>query len=95
MSILAASKSTYIPLLFHLHNDPAPKPGQHDMCGMVQDMVYPQDHPTPELRGQLKGMKVVLQEQVSVWDELSLRCGGKVVGKCKKCTKSQTKKDAE
>ena len=65
------------------------------MCGMVQDMVYPQDHPTPELRGQLKGMKVVLQEQVSVWDELSLRCGGKVVGKCKECPKSQTKKDAE
>jgi hypothetical protein len=40
-------------------------------------------------------MKVVLQERVSVWDELSSRRGGKVVGKCKECMKSQTKKDAE
>jgi len=52
----------------HLHytiipfNNPAPKPGQLNMHGMVQDMVYPQDHPTPELCGQQKGMKVVLQE---------------------------------
>ena len=40
-------------------------------------------------------MKAVLWEQVSVWDELSERCGGKMVGKCKGCTKSQVKKDAE
>jgi hypothetical protein len=49
--------STVIPL-----NNPAPKPGQLDMCSVVQDMVYSQDHPTLELRGQLKVMKVVLQE---------------------------------
>ena len=30
-----------------------------------------------------------------MWDELSKRCGGKVVSKCKGCTKSQVKKDAE
>jgi hypothetical protein len=37
----------------------------------------------------------VLQERESVWDKLSERCGGKVVGKCKLCSKSQLKKDAE
>ncbi|KIM87773.1 hypothetical protein PILCRDRAFT_48496, partial [Piloderma croceum F 1598] len=56
-------RSTVIPL-----NNPAPKPGQRDTRGMVQDMVYPQDHPTPELRGQPKGMKSVLQERVSEAD---------------------------
>ena len=29
------------------------------------------------------------------WDELSEKCGGQVVGKCKTCPKSQAKKDAE
>jgi hypothetical protein len=78
--------STVIPL-----NNPAPKLGQLYMHSMVQDMVYPQDHPTPELYGQPKGMKAVFQEQVSVWDELPERCGGKVVGKCKEWAQSQTK----
>ena len=76
-------------------DNPAPKPGCPDTRGLQQDMVYPHDHPTAELRGQPKGMKAVLQERASVWDELSERCGGKVVGKCKGCTKSQAKKDAE
>ena len=41
-------------------------------------------------------MRVVLQEQESVWDWLTDRCKGKVlVGKCKDCMKSQVKKDAE
>jgi hypothetical protein len=83
-------QSTTIPL-----DNPAPKPGCPDTHGLQQDMVYPHDHPTAELRGQPKGMKTVLQERVSMWDELSERCGGKVVGKCKGCTKSQAKKDAE
>ena len=59
-------------------------------------MVYPDDHLDKKLRGQPKGMQVVLQERESVWDRLTDRCKGKVpVGKCKDCTKSQVKKDAE
>ena len=58
-------------------------------------MVYSSTHLDPELRGKAKGMKAVLQERESVWDELNTRCNGKVVGKCKCCKKSQTKKDAE
>lgn len=82
--------TTIIPI-----NNPPPKPGHPDTRGLTQDMVYPDDHPDPKLQGQAKGMKAVLQERVSVWDELSERCGGKVVGKCKSCSKSQVKKDAE
>ena len=62
---------------------------------MVQEMVYPTNYPDPELQGKPKGMKAVLQERASVWDELSEKCGGRVVGKCKTCSKSQAKKDAE
>lgn len=41
-------------------------------------------------------MHIVLEERVSVWDELVKRAkGGKPIGKCKECTKSQVKKDAE
>jgi hypothetical protein len=76
-------------------SNPAPKPGHTDTRGLPQTMVYPDDHLDPKLQGQAKGMKAVLQERESVWDELSDRCGGKVVGKCKSCLKSQVKKDAE
>ena len=58
-------------------------------------MVYPPDHPDPTLRGLPKGMKAVLQERESVWDELVANGNGRVVGKCKSCSKSQAKKDAE
>jgi hypothetical protein len=58
-------------------------------------MVYPDSHPDPQLAGKPKGMKAVLQERESVWDELVDKCGGKVVGKCKDCQKSDMKKDAE
>lgn len=59
-------------------------------------MVYPDDHLDKKLRGQPKGMWVVLQEWESVWDQLTDRCKGKVpVGKCKDCTKLQVKKDTE
>jgi len=59
-------------------------------------MVYPSNHPDEKLCGLLKGMKVVLQEQELVWDQLTGRCKGKVpVGKCKDCTKLQANKDAE
>ncbi|KZP09639.1 hypothetical protein FIBSPDRAFT_900319 [Athelia psychrophila] len=49
-----------------------------------------------DLRNKPKGMHIVLEERVSVWDELVKRAkGGKPIGKCKECTKSQVKKDAE
>ena len=75
--------------------NPPPKPGCLDTRGLVQEMVYLSTHPDPELRGKAKGMKAVLQEWELVWDELNTRCNGKVVGKCKCCKKSQTKKDVE
>lgn len=40
-------------------------------------MTYPLNHPYPELAGKAKGMKVVLQERESVWDELVRRRGWK------------------
>jgi hypothetical protein len=80
-------RDTVIPLA-----NPPPKSGRPDTRGMPQQMVYPDTYPDPELRGKPKGMRAVLQERESVWDELSLRCGGKVVGKCKSCQKSQVKK---
>jgi len=86
----------------HLHdtviplNNPPPKPGRPNTRGLTQTMVYPLDHPDVELWGKPKGMKAVLQERESVWDELEFRCKRKApVGKCSACTKSQVKKDAE
>jgi hypothetical protein len=76
-------------------NNPPPKPGRSDTRGRLQEMVYPPDHPDPNLRGLAKGMKAVLQERESVWDELVANCNGRVVGKCKECSKSQAKRDAE
>src|SRR5260221_1510265 len=84
---------TVIPL-----SNPDPAPGEEDTCGQVQKMCFPDDHPNPELRGQLKGMKVVLQERKSVWDMYTAMCeerGARQVGKCGSCSKSQTFKDTE
>ena len=84
-------RDTIIPL-----NNPPPKPGRPDMRGQAQQMVYPSDHPDEKLCGLSKGMKVVLQERESVWDQLMDSCKGKApVGKCKDCAKPQMKKDAE
>ena len=84
-------RDTFIPL-----NNTPPKPGCLNARGLTQTMVYPLDHPDVELWGKPKGMKAVLQERESVWDELESRCKRKApVGKCSVCTKSQVKKDAE
>ena len=83
--------TTVIPM-----NNPPSKPGCIDTQGQMQTMVYPEDHTDPKLQGKLKGIKAVLQEQESVWDELMTRCRAKApVGKCGDCSKSQAKKDAE
>ena len=84
-------RDTVIPL-----NNPPPKSGRPNTQGLTWTMVYPLDHPDVKLQGKLKGMKAVLQEHESVWDELESRCKRKApVGKCSVCMKSQVKKDAE
>ena len=61
-------------------------------------MCFPKDHENPQLRGQPKGMKAVLEERVSGWMEYNKICKArstKVLKKCGECTKSQVLKDAE
>lgn len=67
-------RDTIIPL-----SNPLPLPGKPDTRGTIQTMTYPLDHPNPELAGKAKGMKVVLQERESVWDELVRRRGAKKI----------------
>ena len=86
-------RDTVIPL-----SNPEPAPGEEDTRGQVQKMSFPDDHPNPELRGQAKGIKNVLQERKSVWNKYTTICverGTRQVGKCTPCSKSQTRKDAE
>jgi len=84
---------TVIPL-----SNPEPAPGEEDTCSQVQKMSFPDGHPNPELRGQAKGIKNILQEHKSIWNEYTMICverGTRLVGKCTPCSKSQTQKDAE
>ena len=62
-----AMHDTVIPL-----TNPPPKPGQRDTRGMPQQMVYPEMHPDLESWGKPKGMRAILQECKSVWDELRM-----------------------
>jgi hypothetical protein len=79
------------------HNNPPPKAGEVDTRGLPQPLVFPLDHPDPQLAGVAKGMRVVLQERRSVYDRLVQEVGSekKVFGKCSECQKSAAKKDAE
>ena len=86
-------RDTIIPL-----NNPDPAPGEDDTRGQVQHMYFPDDFHDPKLRGQAKGVWVVLMERKSIWDKYTAICTArkaKIVGKCASCTKSQTRKDAE
>ena len=87
-------RDTVIPL-----TNPDPAPGEEDTRGQVQHMCFPNDHEDPELRGEAKGIKAVLMEQKSIWDEFISICKAhgitKPPGKCGSCTKSQVQKDAE
>ena len=79
-------------------NNPDPAPGKEDMRRKVQHMCFPEDHETPQLRGQPKGIKAVLEERKSVWSKYNAICkarGTKVVKKCTQCTKFQVHKDVE
>jgi len=70
-------RDTIIPL-----NNPLLQPGKADTRGMPQSVIFSQNHPDEKLWDVAKGMKEVLCEHKSVWDELEKRCK-KVVGKCK------------
>jgi hypothetical protein len=86
-------RDTIIPL-----NNPDPAPGKDDTRGRVQHMYFPDDFHDPKLRGQAKGVRVVLMERKSIWDKYTAICTArkaKIVRKCASCTKSQTRKDAE
>jgi len=54
-------RDTRIPL-----NNPSPAPGEEDTCRHIQSMCFPDDHSDPKLRGQLKGIKAVLEEHKSI-----------------------------
>jgi hypothetical protein len=77
-------------------SNPPPKPGCLDTRGLPQSLVYPSSHPNEKLAGKPKGMRVVLEERVSVWDEYIERLKGRrVVGECQSCQKLELKKDAQ
>jgi hypothetical protein len=85
--------NTVIPL-----NNLGPAPGEEDTHSQTQWMSFPDDHDDLKLRGQPKGMRVVLQERKSIWDKFTASRKEhhmKLVGKCASCTKSQVRKDAE
>jgi hypothetical protein len=84
---------TTIPL-----SNPPPPRGEVDTRGQPQKMCFPEDYSDPKLRGQPKGIKVVLQERKTVWSKYESICkarGVKIIGKCASCTKSEVKKDIE
>ena len=85
---------TKIPL-----NNLGPAPSKEDTCGHAQSMCFPDDHSNPTLRGQPKGIRVILEEHKSIWDKFTLihrtRNHTKLVGKGRSCTKLQLCKDAE
>ena len=61
-------------------------------------MTFPDDHIDLKLRKQPKGVRVILQERKSVWNQFTMvckKCGTKIIGKCASCTKSEMHKDAE
>ena len=86
-------RNTIIPL-----KNPDPVSSEEDTRGKVQYMCFPEDHEDPQLRGEPKGIKAVLEERTSVWSEYRRICrerGAKELKKCTQCTKSQVRKDAE
>jgi hypothetical protein len=84
-------RDTIIPL-----TNPDPEISKIDTCGLPQTMVFPHDHPDPNLAGKAKGMAAVVKERKLVYKRLvdELR-GKKVVGKCGQCRKSAANKDTK
>lgn len=85
-------RDTIIPL-----NNPPPKSGELNTHGLPQTMVFPNNHPEPNLVGKAKEMLAIIKEQKSVYDKLVSEAGSekKVFSKCGECHKSAAKKDAE
>ena len=73
------------------------KPGQIDTHGLLQSLVYPLDHPNRDLQEKAKGMQAILEECVSVYDQLVKEVGVKkmLVEKYESYWKSHIKKDVE
>src|SRR5216683_442496 len=59
--------NTRIPL-----NNPGPAPSKEDTRGHIQSMCFPNDYSDLKLRGQPKGMRVILEEHKSIWDKFTL-----------------------
>jgi hypothetical protein len=49
-----------------LLSNPEPAPSKEDTYSQVQKMCFPDDHPNLEQKGQVKGIKIVLQEHKSI-----------------------------
>ena len=84
---------TIIPL-----NNPASAFGKKDTRDRSQQMTFPDDHIDQKLRGQPKGVRVILQERKSVWNQSTTvckECSTKIISKCASCSKSETCKDAK
>jgi len=49
MNVNPGGKQQHLPTTTIPTNNPPPKSGHSDTCGQLQDMVYPADHPDPNL----------------------------------------------
>ncbi len=95
MNVNSGGKQTKMHLTIIPMDNPPPPPGQIDPQGWEQLMVYPDDHPNPNLCSKAKGMKAILQEHGVVWDILvSKSTNHSPVGMCERCRMSQAAKDA-
>jgi hypothetical protein len=66
-----------------------------ELQGLPQPMVYPIDHPDPQLAGKQKGVRCVLAER-GLWDFYKAKAkeqGNKPVLRCSKCKLSGAKRD--
>lgn len=78
-----------------IHSDDPHIPS--DLHGTIQKMVFPANHPDPELACQPKGIKVVLQER-GLWqyyeDKAKKNRTPPLVTKCSECRQSAVARDA-
>jgi hypothetical protein len=94
---------TIIPL-----NGPGPLNGGPNTWGLQQKMSYPHNHQDLKLSSKVKGMEMILHEQVGVWDTLnanhaenalttgqkpSKHSEHKILGACAWCKASEVRKD--
>jgi hypothetical protein len=62
MNINPGGKQTLMRDTVIPNTNPPPKPGQADTHGLIQSLVYPNDHPDSDLAGKAKGMRAVIKE---------------------------------